>query len=118
MNLINKYKALPYTTKSYISLTVLIAITVYLTAAAPDTTTPVEHNSIAMSVFFWILNGALLLFFVLGSGLIWYDAIRYKKSFLPPVMATISLILGTALIFDLYTHNVYTMLKQFIIGIL
>lgn len=118
MNLINKYKALPYTTKSYISLTVLIAITVYLTAAAPDTASPVEHNSIAMSVFFWILNGALLLFFVLGSGLIWYDAIRYKKSLLPPVMATISLILGTALIFDLYTHNVYTMLKQFIIGIL
>lgn len=118
MSLISKYRSLPSTTKSYISLTVLVAISVILTATAPDTASPVEHNSIAMSVFFWILNGALLLFFVFGSGLIWYDALRYKKSLVLPVMATISLILGTALIFDLYTHNVYTTLKLFFISIL
>lgn len=118
MNIIRKYRALPDTTKSYISLTVLVAITIFLTATASDTASPVEHNSIAMSVFFWVLNGALLLFLVFGTGLIWHDAIRYKKSLVQPVMATITLILGTALIVDLYTHNVYTILKQFFIGIL
>lgn len=118
MNIIKKYRDLPAATKSYISITVLIAITVYLTATAPDTTLPVKHNSIAMSVFFWIINGALLLCLVFGAGLIWYDAIRYKKSLMQPVMATVSLILGTGLVIDLYTNNVYAILKQFIIGIL
>lgn len=116
MDLISKFKTLPENRKLLLWTIALIIITVILTATAPDTV-PSTNENILMESTFWLINSPFIIVAIIFLAITWRTVIKKKEHYLQAIGITLAAVLMVMFMMDMCYHNIFSVLKQFIINL-
>lgn len=116
MNLISKFKALPENRKFLLWTIALIIITVILTVTAPDTI-PSTNKNILMETTFWLINSPFIIVAIIFVAITWRTVIKKKEHYLLATGITLAAILMVMFMMDMCYHNIFPVIKQFIVNL-
>lgn len=96
----------------------LIAITIYLTVSATPPKGHVEWSTLR-TVFFWIVNGLLLVFLAVSACLSWLNAVKTRtpRSIGEALCSLLVIVLCLLFVLDIYNHSVFYTIKQFFMNL-